>query len=242
MKIGLAQINSQPGKIDVNIEKHLEAINLASNEHCDLIAFPELSLTGYEPELANSFSGISKEKRLEVFHEIAYNKNITIAIGLPISEAGENYIGMHIYRPNKEATVYTKGKLHEDEISHFSGKKSNPIIKVDNSLISIGICYETMFEEPFSEANKINSDIYLASVAKAKIGIDKSYIHFPEMANKYSTPILMVNAVGQCTDFLNHGNSGIWDYNGKLIMSLDSREESILVYDSIANSASKIKL
>lgn len=47
LKIGLAQLDSRLGALEVNCEKHLEWIERARAEEVDLLLFPELSLTGY---------------------------------------------------------------------------------------------------------------------------------------------------------------------------------------------------
>ena len=52
MKIALCQIKPKSGDITFNISKHMEFIAKAINANADFICFPELSLTGYEPELA----------------------------------------------------------------------------------------------------------------------------------------------------------------------------------------------
>jgi predicted amidohydrolase len=52
MKICVAQTKSVKGDVLKNIENHLKFIELALAFSADLIIFPELSLTGYEPELA----------------------------------------------------------------------------------------------------------------------------------------------------------------------------------------------
>jgi len=52
----LAQINSEKGNIQGNIENHKKGIELAAFEKADLIVFPELSLSGYESKLSASES------------------------------------------------------------------------------------------------------------------------------------------------------------------------------------------
>jgi predicted amidohydrolase len=47
MKIAVAQISSYLGDLEKNIEKHTEYCKKAIAGKCDLIIFPELSLTGY---------------------------------------------------------------------------------------------------------------------------------------------------------------------------------------------------
>ena len=47
VKIGLAQVRSKLGDVKWNLSHHLEYINRAKREDVDILAFPELSLTGY---------------------------------------------------------------------------------------------------------------------------------------------------------------------------------------------------
>ena len=51
VRLGLAQLNFCVGDIDGNTNKILEAVARARDNDCvDLIAFPELAITGYPPE------------------------------------------------------------------------------------------------------------------------------------------------------------------------------------------------
>ena len=54
MRISVAQIESVKGDIANNIIKHKKVINLAIKNKVEVIVFPELSLTGYEPTLAKN--------------------------------------------------------------------------------------------------------------------------------------------------------------------------------------------
>lgn len=58
MKISIAQIEPIKGDIEKNLSKHLKFIEAASSGRSDLIMFPELSLTGYEPQFDNQTEGI----------------------------------------------------------------------------------------------------------------------------------------------------------------------------------------
>ena len=47
MRITLAQIDSRPGELSVNLERAERVIAEAVNDGTDLVVFPELSLSGY---------------------------------------------------------------------------------------------------------------------------------------------------------------------------------------------------
>src|SRR4051794_5311314 len=50
IRIALAQLNLVVGDLERNAEHLIESIKSAEAEGCDLVAFPELSITGYPPE------------------------------------------------------------------------------------------------------------------------------------------------------------------------------------------------
>lgn len=47
MKMLLASINSQKAEIEINPEAHKQVILEAQSAACELVVFPEMSLTGY---------------------------------------------------------------------------------------------------------------------------------------------------------------------------------------------------
>ena len=50
LRVALAQLNPTVGDLDGNLAKILHAYDLAEAAGCDIVAFPELSITGYPPE------------------------------------------------------------------------------------------------------------------------------------------------------------------------------------------------
>ena len=50
MRVALAQLNPVVGDLDGNVEKIIRAAREAADAQCDLVAFPELMITGYPPE------------------------------------------------------------------------------------------------------------------------------------------------------------------------------------------------
>jgi NAD+ synthase (glutamine-hydrolysing) len=50
LRVALAQLNPTVGDLDGNVVKILHTYDLAESAGCDIVAFPELSVTGYPPE------------------------------------------------------------------------------------------------------------------------------------------------------------------------------------------------
>ena len=50
VRVGLAQLNTTVGDLEGNLERIAETYGRAEAAGCDLVAFPELAVTGYPPE------------------------------------------------------------------------------------------------------------------------------------------------------------------------------------------------
>jgi len=108
MKICTAQTKPIKGDIEQNIKNHLDLIDLAAEGNSDLVIFPELSITGYEPTLANELATTSEDKRFDVFQAKCDQNNMAIAIGAPLLNKSDICIGMIVFQPYKKRTTYLK--------------------------------------------------------------------------------------------------------------------------------------
>jgi predicted amidohydrolase len=230
MKITLVQIEAIPGNVEKNIEKHLRFIERAAAHQPDLIAFPELSLTGYEPELAGALATDENDARLQVFRDWSKRNQVSIAVGLPLRAPEGIYIGMLIFHPDGNLQVYRKQMLHEDEKPFFIAGKTQILLEIKGVKVAPAICYEAFQEPHLLRCLDLGADVYLASVSKHFQGLRQAYDFIREKAQKHALPIIMVNSVGYCDNFLSAGGTSAWASNGILRHQLGYAEESILVY------------
>jgi ribosomal protein S18 acetylase RimI-like enzyme len=161
---------------------------------------------------------------------------------MPTKSTDGIHISMLIFQPNKEKTVYSKQMLHSDELPYFVCGKNQTFLTIKGVNIAIGICYETLQREHFLNAINQNIDIYIASVAKPKGGIEKAYNHFPKIADEFNTPILMSNCVGHCDNFMSVGQSAVWNKKGDLTEQLDAENQGLLIYDTKTERTAKEQL
>ena len=232
MKIVLAQIQAAKGDIDKNIERHCRFINTAVTNGADAIFFPELSVTGYEPELAKKLATTAKDGRLAIFQSLSNENNIVIAVGLPIiSNEGIN-ISAVIFQPNLAQQVYSKQYLHDDELPYFIPGNEQLYINIGANKIALAICYESLLPQHVEAVSKHEINMYLALVAKSANGVVKAYRHYPDMAKKYAIPVLMANCVGYCDNFQSAGSSAVWNKVGNLVNRLDENSQGLLIFDT----------
>ena len=232
MKICIAQTKPIMGNVSANIEAHIRFIELALTSNSEAIFFPELSLTGYEPELAKKLATNQNDNRLDIFQQISDNNNIIIGLGLPTATESQIRISMIIFEPNKPRQTYSKQQLHSDEFPYFENGVGQLIIKTIDKNIAPAICYESLQPTHAENAFKLGADVYLASVAKPANGVEKAFNYYPIVAKQYSMPVLMSNCVGFCDNFLSVGKSAVWTKEGKLVGKLDEKTEGILIFDT----------
>ncbi|HLG02678.1 MAG TPA: carbon-nitrogen hydrolase family protein, partial [Bacteroidia bacterium] len=216
MLLALAQLQPTPGNVDANIQKHLRMTEQAAAAGAELIVFPELSLTGYEPKLAKQLACDQHDNRFDIFQTLSDKEKITICLGMPVKSENGIHISMLIFRPGKERLIYSKQHLHTDELPYFVPGTEQVILNIDGYKIAPAICYESLLPEHAAAVAKSGADIYLSSVAKPANGVTKAYKHFPEIAKHHGMTVVMANCTGPCDNFLSVGQSAVWNNNGKL--------------------------
>jgi len=230
MKICVAQIKPVKGDVTFNIQHHKTFIHLAVEESAEMIVFPELSITGYEPSLAKELATTKEDERLEAFQQISDKNNIVIGVGIPLNSNNGIMIGMVIFQPHKPRETYVKQYLHADEFPFFIlGQPLAPLIQ---HKIALAICYEISVPDHSEAAHENGAAIYIASVAKSVKGMEKAIENLSAIARKYSMITLISNCVGHCDDFECGGRSAVWNNEGILLAQLDNKEEGMLIIDT----------
>lgn len=232
MKIGIAQTKPVKGDIEANLADHKKWIRLAFSHGADMILFPELSVTGYEPTLAKELATGINDSRFDALQLLSDTGQITIAAGMPINNDTGITISLVIFQPHQPRELYSKQFLHEDEFPFFvhAGPQSLSLQKKHD--IAMAICYEISVPEHAQNAHANGARIYLASVAKTIPGVEKAITGLSETARKYSMTVLMANCVGHCDDFDCGGRSSVWNDKGELLGQLNATDEGLLIFDT----------
>ncbi len=231
MKICVAQTHPVKGDIQGNIENHKKLIGHAVENNADLIIFPELSLTGYEPTLAKELAITKEDNRLDDFQILSDANEISIGVGAPTKSDSGICISMILFQPNKLRKIYSKKYLHADEEPFFVSGDNFPCLTIKETKIAFAICYEISIEEHAERAHKDGATIYIASVAKFESGIEKALQRLASIASDYKMTVLMSNCVGNSDGQKCAGKTSIWNSNGVLMNQLNESEEGILIVE-----------
>ncbi|GAB4041288.1 carbon-nitrogen hydrolase family protein [Spirosoma jeollabukense] len=232
MKIGVAQIRPVKGDVQRNIDAHKKLVELAVFNGADMLIFPELSITGYEPELAKTLATTSDDSRFAVLQAHSDTNHMTIGVGMPTESESGIQISLLIFQPNTPRQTYSKQYLHADEEPYFVSGQQAVFLTINNTKIALAICYELSVSEHAQNAFESGAAVYIASVAKSADGVEKASKRLAAIASTYSMTVLMANCVGHCDNFDSAGNSSIWNDKGALMGHLNDTTEGILLIDT----------
>lgn len=239
MKICAAQIKPVKGNIQANINRHVELIGVAVANGADMVIFPELSMTGYEPELAKELATDKEDSRFDILQQLSDEHRIIIAAGMAIRSERGILIGLIIFQPYQPRQLYAKQHLHADEYPYFVSGQDAILLKAGKHTISFAICYEVFVPEHAGHANKNGADIYIASVAKTPDGMRRASQTLSEIAGRYAMTVVLSNCVGHCDNFDCGGKSAAWNNKGILTGQLDEMNEGILIIDTDTHLVTK---
>ncbi len=230
MKVAAAQTKPIDGNIEANLSEHYRLTELAAKNEASLIVFPEMSLTGYQCELADDLSFTKNDSRLEKLRNLSADKNIVIVAGAPIKLNEQLHIGAFIFQPNGETKIYTKQFLHQGEDEFFTPNFNyNPLIELNSERISLAICADITNPIHPENASQKNASLYLASIFYTPNGIRECHEQLAAYAEKYSMNVLMANYGSASYHWEAAGQSAFWNSQGEKILQLNQDQEGLLI-------------
>src|SRR5437870_5736399 len=108
--IAIVQTCPLAGDVQANLDEHIRLARLAATEGALIVVFPELSLTGYEPALAESlaFSECDRhQNQPELFHEETVVNRFILLGALTLSLACTSFSYGQDYQKIADATAWS---------------------------------------------------------------------------------------------------------------------------------------
>jgi NAD+ synthase (glutamine-hydrolysing) len=235
LRVVLAQINLMVGDIDGNATRVIDAARRAIDEYqADIVAFPELTLTGYPPEDLLLRGSLSKRVQRAIDQLLAANLDVHLVVGHPL-RAGENlYNALSVIHRGKTLASYRKQYLPNyqvfDEDRYFEAGNSACIVDIHGIPVAMTICEDMWEPEPTRQAQEAG--------ARLLININASPFHtgkleqrqqlLRERASKHNLPILYANLVGGQDELVFDGGSMAVDAAGNCRVLGPSFEEALV--------------
>lgn len=102
MKIAVAQNRPVAGDVEHNVARHLALAGVAASNGAELVVFPELSLTGYEPKRAAEMARLPDDACFDELQALCNDNKVSIGVGVPLKTAGLPRISTLLFRPGRE--------------------------------------------------------------------------------------------------------------------------------------------
>ncbi|MEP7021352.1 MAG: NAD+ synthase [Pseudonocardiales bacterium] len=229
LRLALAQMNTTVGDLAGNTGRVLEGTRAAAAAGAQLVAFPELAITGYPPEdlvLRASFRLASRAalQRLATDLATAGLGETAVIVGYVDTDVGPRNAAAFLLRGTIVATYY-KHHLPNygvfDERRHFLPGTNFVVVRYRGVDIALTIC-EDVWQDggPFAVAGAAKVGL-VVNINGSPYERNKDDLRLPLLqrrAAEAGAPVLYVNMVGAQDELVFDGDSMVVGADGSVLM------------------------
>lgn len=238
LRIALAQMNCTVGYLNDNLGKIKEYIRKAEELGVDIIAFPELAITGYPPEdllLKPKFV----QDNLKSLRDLVKSVNhIVVIVGFVDKKGRSLYNAAAIIYAGKITGIYHKAYLPNygvfDEKRYFETGDTALVFKFGEIVFGVNICEDIWYKDGPAKAQaasgaglifNINASVYHMDKIKEREEIIQA------QAKANHVYIAYTNLVGGQDELIFDGRSMVADSKGKIVKRAEAFKEDLAVLD-----------
>lgn len=229
--LAAAQTLSQPGDLSANIERHCAFVRTAAAAGVELLLFPELSLSGYEPERVAGCVVDPAGPLLAPLRALAHRHRMILVLGAPLASANERpHIGAIVLFADGSHAVYHKRHLHSGEERWASaGAADAACFPLGTERFALSICADSSNDQHATAAAATGASLYLAGVLLSENAYPGDCAKLQQHAATHGYAVLMANHGGDSGGYVAAGRSAFWDETGRLVGATPGRGEQLLV-------------
>ncbi len=238
IRIALAQINCTVGDLPGNSAKIISYAQKAAASGADIVAFPELAITGYPPE-----DLLLKQKfiadNISALQTIARSlRNITAVIGFVDKQKQRLFNAAAVVYGGAVKGVYHKRHLPNygvfDEKRYFTPGEASRVFSCGSFVFGVSICEDIWSDSdvPYQQACQgaqciinINASPYYAGKMAERCGVIRKQVRSCRL------PLAYVNLVGGQDELVFDGQSIIVDNKSGIVARAHGFREELLVAD-----------
>jgi predicted amidohydrolase len=228
--VAAAQSASLAGAVTENVARHLRLVQTAADQGVQLLVFPELSLTGYEPQLARANAVSPDDPRLDPMRRLACDASMAVVVGAPLlSGARALRIAALAMLPDGSVSTYTKEHLHPGEEGTFAPGLGGPMLQVGGAAVALAICADTTHPEHAARAAARGATVYAAGVLISEKGYAVDAALMQGYAAEHGMCVLMANHSAASGGYVPAGRSAIWSEHGTPVSASSGTEEALVL-------------
>ena len=232
LQIALAQVNLLVGDVAGNAARVIAEARHARDElRADLVAFPELTLSGYPPEDLLFHRGLHTQIEHALVDVAAASHGICLLVGYPEYDGEFIYNSIAMFRDGRLLARHRKQCLPNyrvfDEKRYFHAGSEATVIDCCGVRIGLLVCEDAWEAEPARAARAAGAELLLVSNA-SPFELHKQRERERVLAARVreaGLPAVYVNLVGGQDELVFDGNSFVMDARGTLTLRAPSHAE-----------------
>ena len=237
LRLALAQTNPTVGDLDGNTSKILEYVDRARAVHADLVAFPELAITGYPPEDLLFKPQLIRDN-LERTRQVAEaSRGICVVFGF-VDEADGLYNAAAVASGGKLVGVYRKMRLPNygvfDEQRYFRPGRDCPVYVIAGTRVGVNVCEDIWFADGPTEAQRAAGAEVIVNINGSPYYMGKRHVRERTIGARAADNdvfIGYVNMVGGQDELVFDGASLVFGPGGQPLARAGQFEEELLTVD-----------
>jgi len=234
----MAQINPIVGDLAGNRDKIIDAIKSAKKLNADIVALPELAVTGYPPEDLLLKPQFVKDsiKTLNTIRRAT--KGITAIVGFVDSNHNRLFNaaallsdGTHIYTYHK---IFLPNYGVFDEYRYFSPGGRYPVFLINGVRVGLNICEDIWYDEGPARVQALAGAEVIVNINASPYHKGKGEERLKMLsgrAKENDVVIFYANTVGGQDELVFDGQSVVIDRKGKVIARGKQFGEELLTVD-----------
>jgi NAD+ synthase (glutamine-hydrolysing) len=236
-RIALCQINPTVGDLDGNAQKIIRFIKDAAKRNPDIIALPELAITGYPPEdllLKPHFI----EENLNALSKIQKTVGDCVAIVGFVDRQDDIYNAAAVIHKGKIVDVYHKIHLPNygvfDEFRYFQSGTRYPVYRMGDIVFGVNICEDIWYPQGPAAVQALEGADLIININASPYHTGKGGYRermISTRASDNSVIVAYLNTVGGQDELVFDGGSFVADQNGEIIANAKKFEEDIIILD-----------
>ena len=248
IRIALAQISTTVGDFAGNAAKIIASIEQAKQAGADIVAVPELALTGYPPEDLLLKPQFITANRQALDNIIAASTGIISIVGF-VDRTTDIHNAAAVICDGELKAVYRKNFLPNysvfDEYRYFDAGQSAPIFAYGDVLFGVNICEDIWYPGGPTQVQALaGAQIIInisASPYHAAKGKDRERM-LATRAEDNAVALAYVNLIGGQDELVFDGQSLVINERGQIVARGKLFEEELIIADINAERVFKERL
>jgi len=237
LRLAMAQINCTVGDLDGNVRKITEYIRKAREAGAELVAFPELAVTGYPPEDLLLKPGFVDDNLQALNEIVSATKGISAVVGY-VDRTDDIYNAAAFISDGKLIGTYHKMHLPNygvfDENRYFQAGQNHQIYVLGGVKLGINICEDIWYAEGPTRHQALAGAEVIVNINASPYHKGKWKFRKHMLTARAADNGVIVaynNMVGGQDELVFDGHGMIFDERGKLIQQGPQFRESLIVTD-----------